>query len=147
MRSRSAPSVSAILRPDRLPVAPTVLLAGSVLGIVVAPAIPFQVVFGLAAGASSALFWTTVQARILGLRPGQPGTTAAVIGYLSLPSALWPLAAALLADRFGLTAALGVYVVTAAATAVAAAVFRSDPDGTQPLTATASSAMSPPTMR
>ena len=136
-----------VLRPDRLPVAPTVVLAGSVLGIVVAPAIPFQVLFGLAAGVSSALFWTTVQARILGLRPGQPGTTAAVIGYLSLPSALWPLAAALLADRFGLTAALGVYVVTAAATAVAAAAFRSDPDGTQPLTATGSSAISPPTMR
>jgi MFS family permease len=136
-----------VLRPDRLPVAPTVVLAGAVLGIVVAPAIPFQVLFGLAAGVSSALFWTTVQARILGLRPGQPGTTAAVIGYLSLPSALWPLAAALLADRFGLTAALGVYVVTAAATAVAVAAFRSDPDGAEPLTATGSSAMSPPTMR
>ena len=136
-----------VLRPDRLPVAPTVVLAGSVLGIVVAPAIPFQVVFGLAAGVSSALFWTTVQARVLGLRPGQPGTTAAVIGYLSLPSALWPLAAAVLADRFGLTAALIVYVVTAAATAVAAAAFRSDPGDAQPLTTTGSSAMSPPTMR
>ncbi len=39
-----------VLRPDRLPVAPTVVLAGSVLGIVVAPAIPFQVLFGLVAG-------------------------------------------------------------------------------------------------
>ena len=136
-----------VLRPDRLPVAPTVVLAGSVLGIVVAPAIPFQVLFGLVAGASSALFWTTVQARILGLRPGQPGTTAAVVGYLALPSALWPLAAAAVADRFGLTAALGVYVVTAAATAVAAAAFRDGSIGAQPLTATDSSAISPPTIR
>ena len=136
-----------VLRPDRLPVAPTVVLAGSVLGIVVAPAIPFQVLFGLVAGVASALFWTTVQARILGLRPGQPGTTAAVVGYLALPSALWPLAAAVVADRFGLTAALGVYVVTAAATAVAAAAFRDDSAGAQPLTATDSSAISPPTIR
>ena len=31
-------------------------------------------------------FWTRLQARILGLRPGQPGTTAAVVGYLSMPA-------------------------------------------------------------
>jgi hypothetical protein len=141
-----------ILRPGRLPVAPALVLAGSVLGIVVAPTIPLQVLFGVASGVSSAMFWTTVQARILGLRPGQPGTTAAVVGYLSLPSALWPLAAAAVADRFGLQAALGIYVVTAVATAVAAATFRSEeqagePGPPQPVVASDSSAISPPTMR
>ena len=136
-----------VLRPGRLPVAPAVVLAGSVLGIVVAPAIPLQAACGVVAGVASALFWTTVQARILGLRPGQPGTTAAVVGYLALPSALWPLAAAAVADRLGLTAALWVYVVTAAATAVAAAAFRAEPDDPQPLTATGSSEVSSPTMR
>jgi MFS family permease len=136
-----------ILRPGRLPVPPAIVLAASVLGIVIAPAIPLQALCGVAAGAASALFWTTVQARILGLRPGQPGTTAAVVGYLALPSALWPLAAAAIADRFGLTAALWVYVVTAAATAVAAAAFRGEADDAQPLTATGSSDISPSTMR
>jgi MFS family permease len=88
-------------------------LAGAVLGILVAPAVPLQVAAGLAAGVASAIFWTRVQAAILGLRPGQAGTTAAVVGYLSLPGGLFPLVAAAAADRFGLGAALGCYLAVA----------------------------------
>jgi hypothetical protein len=53
-----------VLQPGRLPVVPAIVLAASVLGIVVAPAIPLQAMCGVAAGVASALFWTTVQARI-----------------------------------------------------------------------------------
>ena len=75
-----------------------------------APLIPLQVLFGLTTGMASAIFWTRLQARILGLRPGQPGTTAAVVGYLAMPGALVPLVAAAAADHLGLGAALAVYV-------------------------------------
>ena len=88
-------------------------LAVSVLGIMAAPFIPLQVLFGLTTGMASAIFWTRLQARILGLRPGQPGTTAAVVGYLAMPGALVPLVAAAAADHLGLGAALAVYVAVA----------------------------------
>ena len=74
------------------------------------PLIPLQALFGLTTGMASAIFWTRLQARILGLRPGQPGTTAAVVGYLAMPGALVPLVAAAAADHLGLGAALAVYV-------------------------------------
>ena len=88
------------------------------LGIIVAPSIPLQIAAGLLAGATSAVFWTRIQARTLGLRPGQAGTTEAVIGYLTLPGALMPLAAAAAADHFGLGAALAVYLAVALALTV-----------------------------
>ncbi len=77
------------------------------------PLIPLQALFGLTTGMASAIFWTRLQARILGLRPGQPGTTAAVVGYLAMPGALVPLVAAAAADHLGLGAALAVYVAVA----------------------------------
>ncbi len=97
-------------------------LAGSVIGIMVAPLIPLQVLFGLTTGMASAIFWTRLQARILGLRPGQPGTTAAVVGYLAMPGALVPLVAAAAADHLGLGAALAVYVAVALLLAVVTAL-------------------------
>ena len=81
---------------------------------------------------ASAIFWTRLQARILGLRPGQPGTTAAVVGYLAMPGALVPLVAAAAADHLGLGAALAVYVAVALLLAVghrAVGPFRSHRTG------------------
>jgi hypothetical protein len=107
-------------------------LAVSVLGIMAAPFIPLQALFGLTTGMASAIFWTRLQARILGLRPGQPGTTAAVVGYLAMPGALVPLVAAAAADHLGLGAALAVYVAVAlllaAVTALSGRPGRTDPD-------------------
>jgi hypothetical protein len=97
-------------RPPSLPLTvPAGVLAGAIVGLLAAPAVPLQIVAGLSAGIASAIFWTRVQAATLGLRPGQAGTTAAVVGYLAMPGALVPLLAAMLADRFGLGAALGCY--------------------------------------
>jgi predicted MFS family arabinose efflux permease len=110
------------------------VMAGSVLGIVIAPAVPLQLVAGLAAGIASAVFWTRVQAAMLGLRPGQAGTTAAVVGYLAMPSALVPLLAAALADRYGLGAALACYVVIALVLTAVAAVTPTGSSLTRPST-------------
>ena len=93
-----------------------------------APFAPLQALFGLTTGMASAIFWTRLQARILGLRPGQPGTTAAVVGYLAMPGALVPLVAAAAADHLGLDAALAVYVgVAILLTAVTALLGRVEP--------------------
>jgi hypothetical protein len=107
-------------------------LAGSVLGIMVAPLIPLQVLFGLSTGMASAIFWTRLQARILGLRPGQPGTTAAVVGYLAMPGALVPLVAAAAADHLGLGAALAVYVAVALLLAVVTGLSGGNGDPARP---------------
>ena len=132
---RAGPSVGAAM-----------MLVFSVLGIIIAPTIPLQIVFGLVGGAASVAFWTRLQAGILGLRPGQPGTTAAVVGYLSLPGALCPLAAAAAADRFGLRAALGVYLLVAVALTVVTAAGRLQPPQ-RPSLVTGSSETLPSTMR
>jgi hypothetical protein len=122
-------------------------LAVSVLGIILAPTIPLQIAFGVLSGTASVTFWTRLQASILGLRPGQPGTTSAVVGYLSLPGALCPVAAAAAADRFGLHAALGVYLLVAVAlTVVTAAGPRMTPPQRESVV-TGSSATLPSTMR
>jgi MFS family permease len=129
----------------RLPAGAAVVLALSVLGIMVAPLLPVQALFGLTTGMASAVFWTRLQARVLGLRPGQPGTTAAVVGYLAMPGALLPLVAAAAADHLGLGAALAVYLIVAALLAVASGLAgRNDH---RPPAATASSLMPPSAMR
>jgi MFS family permease len=121
-------------------------LALSVLGIIAAPLIPLQALFGLTTGMANAVFWTRLQARILGLRPGQPGTTAAVVGYLAMPGALVPLLAAMAADHLGLSAALAVYVgVAVLLTVVTALSGRPGPQ--RPPEATCSSVMAPSAMR
>jgi hypothetical protein len=124
-----------------LPTRSPTVLALAVLGVIVAPAIPLQVVAGFAAGAASASFWTRLQAAILGLRPGQAGTTAAVVGYLALPQDLVPLIAAAAADRAGLGTALLVYLVVAVALALltAAAARRGSLDQRVAMVASGSS--------
>jgi MFS family permease len=143
--------------PTRPSVGAALGLAVSVLGIMAAPFIPLQALFGLTTGMASAIFWTRLQARILGLRPGQPGTTAAVVGYLALPGAAVPLVAAAAADHLGLGAALAVYAgVAILLTAVTAASGRSGrsgrsdprpPSAQRPPVATCSSVMRPSAMR
>ena len=64
-----------------------------------------------------------------------------MVGYLALPGALVPIAAAGAADRFGLHAALGVYLLVAVLLAAATAA------GQRPSVVTASSAIPPSTMR
>jgi MFS family permease len=105
-----------------VPARSAVALAAAIVGIVAAPTVPLQVAAGLAAGVASATFWVRLQAGILGLRPGQAGTTAAVVAYLALPGGLVPLGAAAVADRFGLAAALGCYVAIAVVLAAVTAM-------------------------
>jgi FSR family fosmidomycin resistance protein-like MFS transporter len=73
----------------------------------------------LAAGAGfglvGAVFYTALQSACLSLRPGQAGSTGAVISAIGLASVGFPALAGATADRFGLPAALWLYVAVPAA--------------------------------
>lgn len=70
-------------------------------------------------GLATVVLWTTMQDRMLRLSPGRAGTTTAVVEYLTLPELAFPVLAGMLADRHGLQAALGLYLVVGVATAAA----------------------------
>lgn len=64
---------------------------------------------GLGFGAASALTWMTVQVTVLRLRPGQVGTTQAVVSGLSTVGIVIPPLIGVAADRLGLAAGLWLY--------------------------------------
>jgi hypothetical protein len=68
-------------------------------------------VAGFAFGVAGAVIWLVMQALVLRLRPGQAGTTWAVVWTLSLPNALVAPLVGALADRVGLGPAIGVYAL------------------------------------
>ncbi|MGH9031539.1 MAG: hypothetical protein ACRDZV_05360, partial [Acidimicrobiia bacterium] len=65
--------------------------------------------FGL--GVAGAVFWVKLQASMLQARPGETGTTYAVIATLSLPALAVPPLIGAAADRFGLVAGLALYAL------------------------------------
>jgi hypothetical protein len=70
-------------------------------------------------GAGASLAWTILQARFLTLRPGQAGTTGAVVGAIEQLALVVPLAIGVIADQRGLTVAMVAYLGVAIAFAVA----------------------------
>lgn len=98
------------------------LLLGSVtamaVGAVVVAVVPVLAVVALAAFVTSVglnLAWLAVQHRSLTLRPGQVGTTKAVLGTIEFTGFWIPVAIGALADRAGLVPAVGAYGILGAA--------------------------------
>ena len=92
------------------------LLAGAVTamvaGAVTIAAVPLLAVVALAALVTSVglnLAWLATQHRSLTLRPGQVGTTTAVMGMIESTGMWIPMAIGVVADRAGLTAAVGCF--------------------------------------
>jgi len=84
--------------------------------LVAVPILPVQYLAAAFGGVCGALVWVAVQALSLGLRPGQPGTTSAVISLIALPALGFPVLVGLVADHAGLGAAMALYaLVTLAA--------------------------------
>jgi MFS transporter, FSR family, fosmidomycin resistance protein len=103
------------------------LLAGSVAAMTVAalviafaPVLPVVALAALVASVGLSLAWLAVQHRSLTLRPGQVGTTKAVLGTIESTGFWIPVAVGALADAAGLTAALGSYGVLGAVMVVLA---------------------------
>jgi MFS family permease len=85
-----------------------VRVAGVALLVLVAhPVVVAFTVCGL--GVGGAVYWVTLQASMLRARPGQTGTTYAVIATLSLPALAVPPLIGAAADRFGVVVGLGLY--------------------------------------
>ncbi|MPZ83938.1 MAG: MFS transporter [Actinophytocola sp.] len=88
------------------------LLAGAAL-ILLVPNVVAAAVGMTAVGAAMNLAWIILQARYMTLRPGQAGTTSAIVEAVAQVGVLTPLAIGLIADRYGLTPAMSLYVVIA----------------------------------
>lgn len=98
--------------------APAALLVGGV-GAIVLAAHPLVAALGAAGvGAAVSLAWISLEARVLTLRPGQAGTTSAVVSAVAQVAVLVPLVAGVVADHAGITAVLLVYLALAVAFAV-----------------------------
>jgi MFS transporter, FSR family, fosmidomycin resistance protein len=87
---------------------------GLLVTTVVMVGVPWTAVVGLAGagfGAAGALLWVALQATTYRLRPGQVGTTQAVISGLSTVSVTIPPLVGVAADRLGLGAAMWLFVL------------------------------------
>jgi len=89
-------------------------MAGGALVIAVVPVLAVVAVAGLVAAIGLGLAWLAVQHRSLMLRPGQVGATKAVLGAIESTGAWLPMAIGALADRAGLTWALGSFGIVGA---------------------------------
>jgi predicted MFS family arabinose efflux permease len=90
-----------------------VLLVGGV-GAIVLAAHPLVTALGAAGvGAAVNLAWISLEARVLTLRPGQAGTTSAVVSAVAQVAVLVPLVAGVVADGAGVTTALLLYLAMA----------------------------------
>jgi MFS transporter, FSR family, fosmidomycin resistance protein len=94
--------------PDhRLLLASVAAMAAATVAIAVVPALVVVAAAGLVAAIGLSLAWLAVQHRSLMLRPGQVGTTNAVLGAIESTGAWLPIAIGAVADRAGLSWALG----------------------------------------
>jgi fucose permease len=67
-------------------------------------------VFGL----FSAIFYATLQAEVLALRPVQAGSVSAVVSLIGMAGMGFPLATGALSDAFGLAAGVALYAIVPA---------------------------------
>jgi predicted MFS family arabinose efflux permease len=104
---------SRVERSEIAPAAVAALLVGGVGAIVLAPH-PVVAALGAAGvGAAVNLAWISLEARILTLRPGQAGTTSAVVSAVAQVAVLVPLIAGVVADGAGVSTALLLYLALA----------------------------------
>jgi predicted MFS family arabinose efflux permease len=97
---------------------PACVMAASAVGLVL---FPWTVVLASCAftfGVAMAMFWTTVHAGILQLRPGQAGSVNAVVSTVEFSGFGLPILFGVVADRAGVHAGMACYALTAIALAI-----------------------------
>jgi len=99
---------------DRLLMGSVSAMAGGALVIAVVPVLAVVALAGLAVAIGLSLAWLALQHRSLVLRPGQVGATKAVLGAIESTGAWLPMAIGALADRAGLTWAVGSFGIVGA---------------------------------
>ena len=100
---------------DRLLLGSVAAMTAGAVAIAAAPVLPLVAVAGLVTSVGLNLAWLAVQHRSLTLRPGQVGTTKAVLGTIESTGFWIPVAVGVMADRVGLTLAVGSFGVVGGA--------------------------------
>jgi predicted MFS family arabinose efflux permease len=95
------------------------LLIGGVVAILTATHPVVAAAGAAGVGAAVNLAWISLQARLLTLRPGQVGTTSAVVSAIGQVALVVPLAAGVVADNAGVRHALLLYLAMAVVFAIA----------------------------
>lgn len=73
------------------------------------PWLPLQLIAAFAFGLGGAALYTSLQSAVLALRPGQAGTTSAVVSTVGMVGMAFPALVGALADAHGLGAGLALY--------------------------------------
>ena len=84
-------------------------LAAALAALVLGPAAWAAVLAGLAFGFAGAIFYSVLEATYLSLRPGQAGTTGAVVSAIGMAGIGFPSLVGAVSDAYGLAAGLAVY--------------------------------------
>jgi MFS family permease len=100
-------------RAEITPSAVAALLVGGVAAILLAPHPGVAALGAAGVGAAVNLAWISLEPRVLTLRPGQAGTTSAMVSAVAQLAVPVPLVAGVLADRAGVPAALLLYLALA----------------------------------
>jgi len=93
----------------RLLLGSVAVMGAGAVGIAVLPSVALVAAAAFVTTVGLSLAWLAVQHRMLVLRPGQVGTTKAVVAAIEFPDFLLPIAIGLVADEAGLVAAVGLY--------------------------------------
>jgi predicted MFS family arabinose efflux permease len=105
----SVPAFTRRWAPAWLLVRLAALLAAAAAVLIAAPLVPLQLAAAATFGFAAALFFAVLQATYLALRPGQAGTSAAVVSTIGFFGIGVPALVGALADAFGLVAGLALY--------------------------------------
>ncbi|HLG72853.1 MAG TPA: MFS transporter [Chloroflexota bacterium] len=105
----AVPSVTRRLASRKLLPAFAALAAGSIATLVFVPLPPLQVLAAIVFGFAGAVFYAVLESTYLSLRPGQAGTTGAVISAIGLAGLAFPALVGAVSDAHGLTAGMALY--------------------------------------
>jgi hypothetical protein len=105
----SVPLFTARWPSGRLLPALAAALGLAIAALITAPVAALQVAAAGAFGFSGALFFALLQATYLALRPGQAGTSQAVVSTIGFFGIGFPALVGAASDAFGLTTGLGLY--------------------------------------
>lgn len=107
-------SVSRRLAPRAVLLVFAAAVGVAVAGLIAVPFVVVQAVSAFVFGFAGAIFYSVLQATILSMRPGQAGTTSAVVSTIGLLGIAFPPLVGAVSDAAGLTSGLALYVVVPA---------------------------------
>jgi predicted MFS family arabinose efflux permease len=100
------------------------VMAASLPAAIFAPWLAAAVAAGAVFGAAGALFYTALGAATLSLRPGQAGTTSAVVGVVDMAGIGFPAVVGMVADAHGLAAGMALYAAVPLVTLALVGLWR-----------------------